>query len=1493
MSLHHFHAYFCLGCSSLRQSKFITFRLNQLNQKLKKQQATILQKTLQSAALASWKQQVEQTEQAEKLEDLLTILYHRWVEILTGRSRVKEQAWQNLLKHLPQITGLNNPIIILDGFIDASRLLLTDVELLWCWEYRRAIYETLEMSQAASRLTPALAKQVCSQWGEEEKFEEKLATYPHFQTSLEKPVQVTPLVSKALVLESAQLEEGLVQLFSFWSAKKIDQLSLVTQLDFLKQFIDLIVVPTSLTDAQYKRLLFKLDEIFSQQLSHGGGHVFSDVIEVLMANVERFEFIRRFCLQGLPCYGELVTPAGEFLVIMLLLEAREQSQLAIQFARTWDGFSLWQNLSSSLKKLGNAHRQAMTQLRPVCQPGELEWLINVIEKFNALLSHLQQTAYLLKHLKPWCQKKAMGLSATLPSDEPAKPTLSVNEQRILPNLIFEIIRLACLSVALTDNLSLRQELFRRAITLYLGPDKQESRWEYYPQIQTILQQLDAKAATLSAHYQKLVQLIQPLLTSFSEIIQENLDFPANWFGTATALKTVSSPQLGCQHLDLVITLRQIAKYRRLYTQPTAILELKAWYTTAILIPHLAAGTQLIPTAIYAAFAGAYKIFQSRTHLSPPSALLELLTIFINQLPEITASQQLPPLILSINNEAIKQAQSTIAVINAQDRLTLKQHNLFLLRQAAHLSNSYTENPKIALVWWWRHFQDQFSNISAPLLEANLIELHRVLPNRLTQAEAKAIGELIDEVYHCALKINFSHHQTPTLKFFPLNLDGPGWQYWFREPVATSYEQQGLIESTSALIAMEKKLLVQLADHHLSQQIEKFIETFLTHGELETAVQRIQPLFDDSLRTQHTRQLECAWQMILRALPQYMTPSQTAYWRVLLQQGILGLRQVGLGRRIQMHAAQLASELTQYLNHQLTPMKIERQKKCERDLTFLFTQLSQLLRTQCPSLVALNMGRYLIECIIPFVTYSAHVWQMLWLQLEMFLQPRLDKSEQAALAFWIRQLEAFSTHLPATHIMGQHLFKNQPPMNWASISNADDITDEPWLTEPAWRDVLSGLLTATLTPDDAPIPKRALIQRLWLSSPVLYHKITVVTWPALEATLSRRLKPWLEHALKKQLTETYSELMSTLLSHVRLEEMQHQMPRVGIFCTLLSHLPYVPLIWQNLLLVRANHGTQILPMPSDSLVCQTLECKPLDDTLFKNANQILQQASELPLRKLTTIRCSRQSPRGHFLFTWFYQPRYFSTYSFETREIHRETLKSWLQTLAMYTLWLNNPTLLPSPIEVLSPLEQPRLPPTIHQELFELLHLNLDEYNSLQQTALLKTVSDALIENPEKEFNPLLSANRECVEKLFMLTLASKLLTYYHQWTQEILTDFAQQTEQRWFMPKPQKPSFINELTTQSTYRQDIESILYRLGLTMAGLRTTELAQWYWQHFGKQTPQLTKMRLTWTPFTPPKNFHEIWPRVPKILASKLTLEENRYLKKALFTMLQGLTKPILK
>jgi hypothetical protein len=1509
MALHHFHAYFCLGCSGLRQSKFIAFRLNQLNYKLKKQQATILQRTLQSASLAAWKQPAEKI---EALEELLTILYSRWVEILTGRSGVKEQAWQNLLKHLPQIKGANNAIIILDTFIDASRLLLTDVELLWCWEYRQVIYQSLEMNQACLHLTPSLAKQVCDQWYEEDKLESKAPeTSSHLQTIQEKITQATPLVSKKLpIVENTKLEEGLVQLFSSCSAnKKIGQLSLVTQLEFLKQFIDLVVVPVPLSSPQYKRLLFKLDEIFSQQLSHGGGHVFSNVIEVLIANVDRFDFIRRFCLQGLPCYGELVIPVGELLVIMLLLEAHEQSQLTIQFVRAWDGLSLWQNLSPSLKKLGNAHRQVIVQLRASCQLGELEWLIHVIERFNALLSHLQQTAYLLKHLKPWCQKKAMELAVTSSTDNHSKPVLLLNEQRILPNLIFEIIRLACLTVALTDNLSLRQELFRRAITLYLGPDREEPRWEYYPQIQSVLQQLDSKTATLSVHYQKLVQLIQPLLANFGEIIKENLHFPANWFGTATALQTVASPQLGCQYLDLVITLRQLAKYRRLYTQPTAVLELKYWYTTTILTPHLTDRSTLTPMAIYAAFAGAYKIFQSRTHLSPPQALLEVLTVFINQLPEITASQQLPSLISTISHEAIKQAQVTIAVLNAQELSTLKQHNLFLLRQAANLLNSHIDNPKTALVWWWHHFQSQFSNISAPLLEANLIELHRVLPNRLTKAEAKAIGELIDEVYHCALRINFSHRQTPTLKFFSFHLEGPGWEHWFSEPVATSYEQQGLIESTSALIAIEKKVLAQLADHNIARQIEKFIEIFLTHGELEATVQRIQPLFDDCLRTQPTRQLECAWQMILRALPQYMTPPQTAYWRVLLRQGILGIRQVGLGRRIQMHAAQLANELTQYLNHQVTPMNAEGQKKCERDLLFLLTQLSQLLRTQCPSLVALNMGRYLIECIVPFVTYSSHVWQMLWWQLEMLLLPRLDKSEQLASAFWINQLEAFSAQLPATHIMGQHLFKDKQEIKVPTNSptdldkdslifqeldtNTSHLENEPWLKQQAWRDVLSGLLTATLTPNDAPIPKRALIQRLWLSSPVLYNQITVVTWPTLESTWSKKLTPWIEDSFKELLAESYSELMSILLTHVRLEEMQHNMPRIGIFCTLLSHLPYATSVWQNLLLVRANHGGNISPTPCDSLVCQTLECECLNYTTFKAANQLLQQANELSSKKLTTIRCPRQYHNWNPLITWFYQQCYFSTHSFETREIHQEELKLWLQTLAMHTAWASNASLLPSPIEVLSPIDQHRLQQRMRQELFELLYLNLDEYNSLQQNAMIKTLNDAVVEynGNQKELTGLALHSRECVDKLFMLTLASKLLTHYQQWAQEIVLYFFEQSQKPWFMPNSINQSFANQPNSKSNYLGNIESVLYRLGLTMAGLRTTELARWYQQRFGQQPTQLAIMRLSWLPLfnTQPANFHDIWQIVPKILAPKLTLEESRYLKKAVLAMTQPITK----
>jgi hypothetical protein len=1462
-----FHAYLSLSGHGLSQTKFLSFRFQQLRQKLRKQKNVILQKTFQTPIVTNWKSP------PSHVRELLTALYSRWVEVLTGQGEVKQLAWRSLLQTLQCLSGLHKPITVLDAFIDASRLLLTDAELLWCWEYRQEIYLSLEGIQqrsTCSNSASALANQIITQWQAHRLEFHLQKAQERAEVKTESGEAYSETDAKTNNLSPSDLAASLARLFVAWHEHTPYQSALVAEVQLLQLLVQFIVAHP-LRTLEWKMLLLHIDTVIKQQLCQEGNSNFTEVIELLLANVERFDLIRSIHLHGYPCYAEFAELVGNWLIIFLFLKAHDSSHFAMRLFRLLDGWALCHDLSPHLKFLGTAHRKMLAILHPLRKEWEMEELVAVIDHLNTFLFTLQQGTYLLQHLKSECH-------------QPNLSSASV-EQCWLDYLFKEILRLAWLASVLTSQLPLRQALFRRLITLYLGPDREEPLWQKYLQIHQGLQQLTVNEPRSA----QLLTLIRPLLDEFSQIIEDNLNFPANWFGTATALTTVASQQPGCHHLDIVQTLRQLAQYRRLYGQTTAVSELKFWYLTTILLPQLVPGKSLNAIAIYNAFAGANKIFQSRTHLSPPPLLLQILLDFIEQLPEITCGHRLILLIPTLANEVAKEAKETVSSSHNQPPLTdqdftqLQFHNTLVLTKAVHLFSYPIENKKEVFTWWWQHWLTISPwQTNSPLLEANLTALYRHLQTQLVSAEAKKIDILLDEIYYRLLGTNRTPSPSSMLSFTQFELEGLGWHHWFGQAVTTAQEQQGLVETISELKTISKQFCDQNEDIQLHHQFQTFIDTLLTHGEVETAVQRVQPLFDTYLRSLSTEQLERSWRRLLCALSPVMTPPQATYWATFFQQSIFGLRQVGLGRRLQLHATEIARELTSYLNQQVTLMNPQLQKKCERDLLFILNELSQLLRNQCATLVALNIGRYLIECVIPFITYSAHLWQMLWMQMEMLLSPKLDRSERLALTFWISQLEALSTRLPNTHILGQHLFGLKSLANSSTVKAMEQanlpasplqVTEltKKWLKEPSWRHCISGFLTVALTPSQAPISGRVLLQRLWLSSSVLYNHVSIISWPALEMALSQILQPWLEEDLNELLAETYAELVSILLNQARLEEMQHNLPRIGIACALLSQLPYAKIVWQNFMLMRASSGGNISPTPCDSLVCQIVNSDCLNYEQFKQVVGLLQEAHDFNGKVLrwqvpTTSRWS-----------FFKRPNNMALFSnwLELSPIHQEEMRFFFQTLARHIAWHNSSYQFASVTEVLHPMTWLRVQEGIRQELLEMMWLHFDDIEGKQQAALF----NALAEEIAKQYgtqHPLALHCRECVEKLWMITLAIKLLTHYREWASAIVTHWLDE-----------KNYFIRSATTvedreaeKQRYFHNLQRLLYRLGITLVGLRFTDLTTWYQQRFGKPPVIAVSLFSSFGQLLGEGKWRESFLTLPKELSIQLSKEEGRYLKKVL-------------
>ena len=488
------------------------------------------------------------------------------------------------------------------------------------------------------------------------------------------------------------------------------------------------------------------------------------------------------------------------------------------------------------------------------------------------------------------------------------------------------------------------------------------------------------------------------------------------------------------------------------------------------------------------------------------------------------------------------------------------------------------------VWYWRHVACFLPPQVRDEVRALFPHLSEYLGSRLQAAQRPVLEKLQADLCEVFELPEWSHMAAyrpgtaPALQaaapagiraFVSLSHQGPRW----RDVFAHTQVDTALLDSLQDKPLWPRQLAEPplYVANMVSAQLTAFIAALQSHGgDEEIAWQEVLPLFDEALQQVSAHNLNRAWQALAARLPELAGEAASVYWQGVFARAEEMLQQVALGRLLMREAEDCAEHLGAYFMEKVGDAG--QIHKCQRDLDLFLQHMATALRTQAPTLAALNISRYLLEMVMPFVAYSTELWRLLWLRLERRLRDHADAVEGIALARWMAQLDLVVEALPHTRKLGHAVFH----------AGTACFNEDP-MQEQDWQVAFSALLCAAFTPEEAPLPGRALGQRLLLSSPVFAAE-TSESWQTRQQQLNELSAAHLDKRWNVPLLVRHSQIIANLM---KLHQVAEAQPGEGLvtFAGVLSGLPYAESLWRDLQWRRSLARPDEVPGPETLVVSQ--------------------------------------------------------------------------------------------------------------------------------------------------------------------------------------------------------------------------------------------------------------------------------------------------------------------
>lgn len=848
-----------------------------------------------------------------------------------------------------------------------------------------------------------------------------------------------------------ELELRAVQLLQEWAETDVNS-QIESDIVFIDLFLRKLVAEFAANNRFWELLLLKLDRAIAQE--YPLGHCLSNCIEILIAAVPRFGFLRSFISEVRPLYQRLDTTSPAWLPILMILQARPDAALWAVVLRSVNYYQVWENTQQI--DLSAIHVEATQHLRQHWERAHLDWFAEACATLDAWLYGVTAYQTLHESTEATRQRFAQALA----------DQLKLNAQETtqwLEVLLFE----ACLVASSTDNMGQTRDVWRYRLA-HLPPSFLKKARE----ISAFFQHLEILNSN-----SRLIQLIDKI-HNFSPLIEE--------FALTYQENPVHFKNAQHEILDFVAT--HLIYNRILFNPRQAILELKQ--SVIQKFEHSLEDSELPQL---------FQIARQEIQTLPVSqSFKESFLAFCEQLSYAIAAKNLSSTYQSIAQFAVEQVRTEcpdyIKEIGETGQQLCIQDNAFTLQRAAWVLATSLE-PKETLRWWWDISVGVYLvHRERAALAANLAGLLRGFQQQFLMSEAQIISKLIKDLYQEALGISSDYRNRENISFQPLSIHHSTAQSIFTQPIETP----------------------------------EFFKAFSFTKDEEAAWQNLMPLLQRDLQNKPLIELEKSWK----------TPQNNLFWDNVASRAPMYLRQIALGMQLSENIEFLSEKISEHLA-QILKLSETHHNKCRRDIGLIISYLAECLRTQPPTLAVLNVVRYWIQTISPFVRYKSIVWRFVWGRLEDEALPFLNPLEQRALHQWCAQLIIAADFFPQTHALCAQIFANE-----------DTLFAEDWATEQQWRDLIGGLLAAAITPDCAPISGAAMVQRLALASP-LFEQLSATEWQQQQAAFLNAFKHLLEHELLQKLIQRQTEITNVLIKFPLCQNLQ----TIDSFSILLSSIDY--------------------------------------------------------------------------------------------------------------------------------------------------------------------------------------------------------------------------------------------------------------------------------------------------------------------------------------------------
>ena len=1083
-----FNSYFQDACYVVEKETDFATRIQHLYSRLSQQQESILDQIKEWPVLDSI---FENDKDKDKFlltyyQSVLKVLQDVSADTASNNASGESPRWMVNYQLLSTHLSHAQIVELVERFIQVADPVLTDSQLLLCSTYLEQVSRDADATLQLHRLS-TISAAISIEVFDAIRAKQSTDQTQGAQENLHK------------------LEEDFAELLQQWANTRGPRIA--CEMEFIHLFLVRLIARYPATHRFWTFLLFKLDTILASYAINSRQHVLYDSIEILINGAQRFEFLGDCVEKILPCYEEIKAPIGELIIVLILLQPQSHARLYSRFLHAINCRTWLDNTYLPPDELQQIHRRALEILRPAWERAHLDWFSEACESVDRLLAFTGLTSQLLKVSENQCRQLGSIIARNQTDEESAL---------LATNLLTALLQEACYSTAVSQHPQMAKDLYRFKVTLIMDPDTQAHILKRNHDIAFGLHHLKVSMPEL----QTLMEAVQPLLASLENVIQDNLNFSNGWLSSARWIDLVLDISDGEHYYAVMYIASLVAMYRRLYNPAVALLELTASY--AEMLQRRSNVSNILDNVFLE-----LSTFQDYLRDPEPETnheLVRTLRAFLQEVTLVTAAINLKSKANVIAADATREVmhkhpEYARRIGKRSIKLCARNNKLLLLRIAHIMVGAYRNGQDALMSWWDATIGAYLNNRDKRALQTNLKSLQGSLTLHLHAREAKRVFDLVQAAYLEATGITLEIHAVQgnePLSFSNLPLEGACWRRVFSESRTTMVYVavlQGVLKRDGSLISLHSAII---------QQLHTFAQAFAHCGDEEAAWQQVQPLFNTALEQSDTEMLEMQWRSLLYHLPDALPEMQGAYWTEVLDRGLELLRQVGLGRKLEQNA----SELGQRIATQLTlvaDVSAKHEQQCQSDMTLFLQHVAEVLRTQPPSLAVLNAGRYLVQCIAPFVEYSDHSWHMTWLKLQESLAPLLDRSEKLSLFRWVAILDGFSSQLRSTRTLGETIF-HSPEFLFA----------ETQALEYAWRDAIGGLLVAALSGDRATLPGEALVQRLVLSSAV-FQAETPTSWEARQATLTDAFHELLSDKMERHIRVRHKQIITTLINLSHIEE----------------------------------------------------------------------------------------------------------------------------------------------------------------------------------------------------------------------------------------------------------------------------------------------------------------------------------------------------------------------